>query len=194
METNPHPIESTNLDRDLKSLRLSANYGATIGVKKILTNIPVGKPKKTQFFRVHGSVDMTFPTLILEIKETRETYLVYPDVAQVISELVRPVMLLVAIDRQNNIFIIPVPLPGESGTRNQWHESLAQAAEMSKKEWVRIVANMHIGSYEVHVATGVLAEPDWPEENLDELIKIAFRGKIISDANHPIVQSLLGEL
>jgi hypothetical protein len=194
METKPHPIESANLDRDLKSLRLSANYGATIGVKKILTNIPVGKPKKTQFFRVHESVDMTFPTLILEIKETRETYLVYPDVAQVISELVRPVMLLVAIDRQNNIFIIPVPLPGESGTRNQWHESLAQAAEMSKKKWVRIVANMHIGSYEVQVATGVLAEPDWPEENLDELIKIAFRGKIISDANHPIVQSLLGEL
>ena len=194
METKPHPIESANLDRDLKSLRLSANYGATIGVKKILTNILVGKPKKTQFFRVHESIDMTFPTLILEIKETRETYLVYPDVAQVISKLVRPVMLLVAIDRQNNIFIIPVPLPGESGTRNQWHESLAQAAEMSKKKWVRIVANMHIGSYEVQVATGVLAEPDWPEENLDELIKIAFRGKIISDANHPIVQSLLGEL
>ena len=123
---------------DLKSLRLPANYGATLGVKKLLTNVLVGRPKKPQFFRTHSSDEMTFPAMILENKEARESYVVVPDVAQEISELVRPVMLHSAIDRQNNVSLIPVPLPGEDGTRNPWHESLAQAVEHAKLKWVRI--------------------------------------------------------
>lgn len=101
----------------LKSLRLPANYGATLGVKKLLTLVPVGKPKKPQFFRTHAAPEMTFAAMLLEQKESRESYVVMPDVAQEISELVRPVQLHAAIDRQNNVFLIPVPLPGEDGTR-----------------------------------------------------------------------------
>ena len=105
----PSPTTST----DLMSLRLPANYGATLGVKKLLTNVSVGRPKKPQFFRTHTVEEMTFPAMILENKEARESYVVVPEVAQEISELVRPVMLHAAIDRQNNVFLIPVPLPGE---------------------------------------------------------------------------------
>ena len=46
---------------------------------------------------------MTFPAMILENKESRESYVVVPEVAQEISELVRPVKLHAAIDRQNNV-------------------------------------------------------------------------------------------
>jgi len=112
---------------DLKNVRLPTNYGATLGVKKLLTTIQVGRPKKTQFFRTHQSDDMVFPSMILENKEAQETYVVYPDVAQAISELVPPVFLQAAIDRQNNVSLVPVPLPGDSGVRHPAHESLAQA-------------------------------------------------------------------
>ena len=102
--SNQTQANTTTLS-DLKSLRLPANYGATLGVKKLLTNVPVGKPKKTQFFRVHISEDMTFPAMILENKETRESYLVVPEVSEEISELVRPVVLHAAIDRQNGVLL-----------------------------------------------------------------------------------------
>lgn len=179
---------------DLQALRLPANYGATLGVKKLLTNVPVSKPKKVQFFRTHSAADMTFPAMLLEQKESRENYLVMPDVAQAISELVRPVQLRAAIDRQNNVFLIPVPLPGESGTRNPWHESLAQAVELAKLKWLRISANMLAGSYDVYEATGVLPDPEWPAHDIDALVGVAFRGKIITGLDHPVVQSLLGEI
>jgi hypothetical protein len=179
---------------DLKSLRLSANYGATLGVKKLLTNVIVGKPKKPQFFRTHIADDMTFPAMILENKEARESYVVVPEVAQEISELVRPVMLHAAIDRQNNVSLIPVPLPGEDGTRNPWHESLAQAVEHAKLNWIRIAANMHVGGYDVYEAEAELPEPEWPEYDIDALVQVAFRGKIITDFDHPVVQSLLGKI
>ena len=185
---------TTTTGTDLKSLRLPANYGASLGVKKLLTNVLVGRPKKSNFFRTHPSDEMTFPAMILENKEARESYVVVPDVAQEISELVRPVMLHAAIDRQNNVFLIPVPLPGEAGTRNQWHESLAQAVEYAKLKWIRITANMHVGGYDVNEAQADLPEPEWPAHDIDSLVQVAFRGKIITGLDHPIVQSLLGKI
>ena len=190
--TSKESTSSTSID--LKSLRLPANYGSTLGVKKLLTNVFVGRPKKPQFFRTHTADDMTFPGMILENKEARESYVVVPEVAQEISELVRPVMLYAAIDRQDNVFLIPVPLPGEDGNRNPWHESLAQAVEHAKLKWIRISANMHVGGYDVYEAEGELPEPEWPEHDIDALVQVAFRGKIIDDLDHPMVQALLGKI
>ena len=186
------PPSATSLD--LKALRLPPNYGATFGVKKLLTNVPVGKPQKQQFFRTHASAEMAFPAMILENKEARESYLVVPEVAQEISELVRPVQLHVAIDRQDNPFLIPVQLPGESGSRNPWHESLAQAIEHSKLKWIRISANMSRGNYDVYQAQAPLPDPEWPETTIDALLQVAFRGKIITSLDHAIVQTLLGRV
>ena len=88
--TKPKQDVSTT-STELKSLRLPANYGATLGVKKLLTLVTVGKPKKQNFFRTHSAVEMTFAAMLLEQKESRESYVVMPDVAQEVSELVRPV-------------------------------------------------------------------------------------------------------
>jgi hypothetical protein len=178
----------------LQALRLPANYGTTLGVKKLLTNVPVGKPKKPQFFRTHINSEMTFAAMLLEQKESRESYVVVPEVANQISELVRPVQLHAAIDRQNNVFLIPVQLPNESGIRNPWHESLAQSVEHAKLNWIRIAANMHAGGYDVYEAEAALPQPEWPEHDIDALVQVAFRGKIITSLEHPVVQSLLGKI
>jgi len=178
----------------ISALRLAANYGATLGVKKLLTRVPVSKPKKSNFFRVHASEEMAFQGMLLEQKEANESYLVLPNIAQEISELVSAVQLYAAIDRHNNVSLIPVPLPGEDGNRNPWHESLAQAVEMSKSNWIRITANMSLGGYDVFAAQASLSEPEWPEYDIEALIEVAFRGKIISSLEHPVVQSLLGRI
>ena len=191
--TKPKQDVSTT-STGIKSLRLKANYGATLGVKKLLTLVTVGKPKKQIFFRTHSAAEMTFDAMLLEQKESRESYVVMPDVAQEVSELVRPVQLHAAIDRQNNVFLIPVPLPGEGGTRNPWHESLAQAVEHAKLKWIRITANMHAGGYDVYEAKAALPEPEWPADDIDKLVEVAFRGKIITSLDHPVIQTLLGKI
>jgi hypothetical protein len=173
-------------------MRLSANYGSTLGVTKLLTKVPVGKPRPNVFIRAHTDASMTFPAMMYEDKEAREQYLVDPSVAQGLGGLVRPVLLCAAIDRQNNPFLIPVPLPGEDGRRNPWHESLAQAVEHSKRGWLRISANMHLGAYDIHMAGGTLPEPEWPAHDMDALVQVAFRGKIITSLDHTVVQSMLG--
>ena len=195
MENLNTSIQPSNISAtDLNSLRLPTNYGVTLGVQKLLTTVPVGKPNKSTFFRVQQSEELAFNTFILENKEARETYIVLPAVAQVISELVRPVMLHVAIDRQNNVSLIPVQLPKDDGTRNPWHESLAQAVERAKIKWIRINSNMQLGGYDVYEATAELPEPDWPVHCMDKYIEIAFLGKIIRSVDHPVVQTYLGKI
>lgn len=137
---------------------------------------------------------MIFPAMLLEQKESRERYLVMPHVAPEISELVRPVQLFTAIDRQGNLFLIPVPLPAEDGTRNSWHESLVQAVEHAKLKWLRISSNMHTKAYDIFEALGALEEPNWPEYDIEALLAVAFRGKIIDSLDHAIVRSLLGQV
>ncbi len=177
---------------EIKARRIPASYGATLGVKKILMNVPVGKPKKTQFFRVHPDSGMSFDVLLLEDKDNGDYYILNQEVAQVLSSLVRPTTLRTGIDRNNNVFLIPVPLPGDDGKRNQWHQSLAQALQLAESNWIRMTANMHVGGYDVYQAESRLEEPEWPDTGMAKLIEVAFRGKVITTIDHPIVQSLQG--
>ena len=174
------------------SLRLSQNFGETLGVKKVLTTVPVGKPPKDRFFRTHMSPDWVYPTWLLENKATSETYIVSEEVASVLGGLVRPVELYAAIDRQNNVFFIPVPLPGLNGARHPWHESLVQAVIRARTIWLRITANKDLGGYDIYEATAKLPEPTWPDTTLDQLLEIAFKSRIITHPDHPVVQEKLG--
>ena len=90
------------------------------------------------------------------------------------------------------MFFIPVPLPGPNGTRNPWHESLLQAVIRARTIWLRITANKDLGGYDIYEATAKLPEPTWPDLLMDELLAIAFRGRIITDTDHPIVLEKLG--
>ena len=174
------------------ALRLPQNFGQSLGVKKVLTTVPVGKPAKDRFFRTHESPDWVYPTFVLEDKVIGETYLVSEEVASVLGSLVRPVELYVVIDRQDNVFLVPVPLPGPNGVRNRWHESLLIAVMRAKIVWLRISANKFLGGYEPFEPVGKLPEPTWPVTTLDELLEIAFRNRIITSTDHPVVQEKLG--
>jgi hypothetical protein len=191
MQNNPS-VNNQSATCSIEALRLPASYGVNFGVKKLLTAVPVSKPKKQQFFRSHPDPHMSFNVLLLEDKEHRDCYILHQNAAQAIPALVRPATLRVAIDRHNNVFFIPVPLPGEDGKRNLWHDSLDEAVGLSEKAWIRITANMHAGVYDVYQAEGKIPEPEWPVVSMEGLIEVAFRGKVIQDIDHPVIQSLLG--
>jgi hypothetical protein len=176
----------------IQSLRLPQNFGQTLGVKKLLTNVTVGKPRPAMFFQVHPDHSMEFKALIYEDKSAGETYAVHPDLGDLLGNLARPVVLHLAVDRRGNPHLIPVVLPNEAGIRNPWHDSLEQAVVAAKKQWVRISANRTAGVYDIYAAKEKLAPPEWPEESMDQLVVTAFRGKVINSPDHPVIQALEG--
>jgi hypothetical protein len=85
-------------------------------------------------------------------REEREVFFVVPELrAELVGEL-RSILILTAITRQGVLMLWPVPLPDESGRRNAWADTTREAAETAKQQWVRVVADMALGAYRMHLA------------------------------------------
>jgi hypothetical protein len=179
---------------DVESLRLPPDAGASFGVERMLVTVPVKKPDKTWFVRVHPDPAYRIETAILD--DDRETFFVARDVLPelVMETAIRRCVLFTSITRQGIPFLWPIPLPGPDGRQNPWHESAFQAAALAEKAWVRVTANQQLGGYDVVQATGNIPDPKWPNETLGELLRIASRNRIIDHMDHPILRRLRGEV
>jgi hypothetical protein len=177
---------------DLSNVRLTQDFAGTAGVKKLLTTIPVRRPNPQDFVRVHADPayrDM-FPAI--ELKDERELYVVSRNMQAELSTECVPATLFTAINRQGVVSLWPVRLPGPDGKTNEWWRSAREAAELAMTKWIRIKANMSLGAYEMFSAEGVMQDPTWPELPFNELLRIAFKEKIISSPDHPVVKRLRG--
>ncbi len=181
---------------DPESLRLSQSFSAVVGVKKAILSVPVRKPERSWFVRVHPDEKYRLQTAVIELKEDRETYLVAPALwPELATEATfSPRALFTAANRQGVVFIWPVRLPGPDGRIDEWSRTALEAAEMATTNWVRVSANMSLGAYEVFHATGQLSDPDWPSLSFQELLRIAFKDRYISDLDHPVLRRLRGEV
>jgi hypothetical protein len=181
---------------DPASLRLSQDFTASMGVKKVLLAVPVRKPDKSWFVRVHPEESYRLQTAVIELKEDRETYLVAPALwPELAAEATfSPRALFTAANRQGLVFIWPIRLPGPDGRVDEWSRTALEAAQMAGECWVRVAANMSLGAYDVFRATGQFPEPEWPDLSFKELMRIAFKDRYISDRDHPVLRRLRGEV
>lgn len=181
---------------DPAALRLSGDPAAGLGVKKVLLTVPVRKPDKSWFVRTHPNPDFALQTAVIELKEDRETYLVAPALwPELAGEATfSPRALFTAVNRQGVPFLWPARLPGPDGKLDEWGRTTLEAAELAKKSWVRVTANMSLGGYEVFQATGELPEPAWPDLPFRELLRIAFKDRLIEGLDHPVLRRLRGEV
>jgi hypothetical protein len=180
---------------DPAALRLDQSYGDSVGVKKLLKTVPVRKPNKQDFIRVHPELDFRLsPAAIIELKEDREFYLLTKNMAPHLPGEYSTVTLYTAINRQGILFLWPVRLPNPEGRHNEWHRSAAEGAELGMKGWVRITANMSLSAYDIYTAPDGLPEPVWPDHSFREILNVAFRDRVIDRPDHPLVQRLEGRL
>jgi hypothetical protein len=178
---------------DPAALRLDQSFADTGGVKKLLTTVPVRKPNRQDFVRAHPDPAYRLtPAAIIELKEDREVYLLTPAMASQLPGEFAAATLFTTVNRQGVLHLWPVKLPGADGKHNEWHRSAAEAAERAMKRWVRLTANLSLGAYEMFEATGDLSEPEWPSLPFVDILKIAFRDRIVDTADHPLVQRLRG--
>ncbi len=179
---------------DPEALRLSQDFAQLADVKHVLATVPVRKPGRQDYVRVRPDSEFQITTAILQLKDEREDYLVAPELRHELFGEVVPMTLFTAINRQGVLFFWPCRIPDETGRSNPWHESALEAADLAREKWVRISADMSLGAYRIYVAGGQLPEPEWPEESLGELLKIAFKSRFIDSFDHPVLKRLRGEV
>jgi hypothetical protein len=190
-DTVVDPADHTDLF-DLDKFRIPQNFADAIGVKQALVTVPVRKPDRQSWTRVHRDPAYRMQAFILELKDERTTYIVTEGVGSALITEVTPVMLYTAINRQGITFIWPQRLPPPDGRRDEWARSGRAAAELAMTRWVRVVANLSLGAYEVHVAEAELDEPVWPGVTFQELFATAFRGRVIDTPEHEVLKRLRG--
>jgi hypothetical protein len=177
---------------DLSTLKVSQDFGAMAGVKKVLNTIPICKPAKTHWVRVFK--DLTWRINLWILVYERDMYIVAPQVASLIPGEVKPMELVPTITRQGTLSLWPVRLPGPDGRIDTWSASAREAVGTAIDNWVRISANMNGGFYETFIATASIPDPEWPDLTFDQMVNIAIKGKVINTEDHPILRTLRGEL
>jgi hypothetical protein len=189
-------VNSTNPDKapspfDLDRLALPQSFAEAIGVRKLLTHVPVGKPGNQDGFRVHPNPEFQRNLPVHILRNEREIYLVTPEMlAELAGECVG-VTMYTAISSQGVLRLWPVRLPGPDGKDLAWWSTEREAAELAKKQWVRIKANMALGANDINVSA-MTAVPRWPTATFQEIIEIAFAGRLIENVEHVVVRRLRG--
>ena len=189
--TETQNVDESDSDFDLESIRLPQHYSEQIGVKKLLTTVPVRKPNRTQFFQTHPEYRMDVK--LLKYGETDEMYVVKPEVSADVLQLAKPYRLVLVVDRLGTAFIWPLAIPDEERPMD-WHKSALEADLRAQKAWIRLAANQALGAYDIFEAAGELSEPIWPTESWNKLVEVAFKQKIIDTPEHVIIQKLQGRM
>ena len=173
-----------------ENLRLDQSVLQAQAAKRLLITVPVRKPNKQDFVRVHPDPEYRVEVALLDYE--RELAKLREVETELTESEYYVATIHVAINRQKVVFLWPVKLPGADGRQMHWHISAAEAAEKARDRWVRVTANMSLGAYEVFEAVADYGDPEWPAQSFWDLIKIAFKNRLIDNADHLIIQKLRG--
>src|SRR3989442_13474924 len=93
---------------DPSRLRLSQDFAAAIGVKKALLTVPVRKPTRQEFVRVHPDPAYRMQIALIELRDEGEVYAVEQGLCAELPGEVIPKVLLTTITKQGVVLLWPI--------------------------------------------------------------------------------------
>jgi hypothetical protein len=186
---------------DLDALAIEEDYEQSLADGGGLV-IVVRKASGQGYFRANPTLHKAI--WMLEVKEgaDRGFYLASGDAQRLLRrdenddiKMFRARLTLCYARDGNTLFLWPLRLP-EENKRNQldeWGQTALRVCQMAETKWMKLYAKRGASCYSWKEAEGIVGEVPWPDVTLDEAATLAFEGKIISDANDPLVRRLLGK-
>jgi hypothetical protein len=180
---------------DVARLRLSADEDINLGVKELLVSLPFRKPSKETFFRVHPTLRTVGGLIELKDDDT-ESYWVDPSLWSALTE--EPTFgrrqVFTCCTRAGAVFLWGCRLPGPDGKQPDWVTIPLEAAKAAETKWVKMFWDQSQRRHRIKVSQFLEDEPAWPDLPLGELLRLAFKDKVIATTDHPILRRLRGEV
>lgn len=182
---------------DLTAIRQAQDFGSELGVKKTL-KCKVRKPSKEWWIQTHPDPEYRVEAWLLELKEEGELYWVTPNLwDDLLGEptFVRKALFTYTAKhtfKKGDYFLWPIRLPDADGKLDDWNMSALEYARQSGV-WQRIASNREMGEYDQYLTERDWENPDWPDCPLTDLVRVAFRSKLIDTLDHPVIRNLRGE-
>jgi hypothetical protein len=180
---------------NLEALRLPPSYEMDAGVRLQLTSVPVRKPKRQEWIRVHHDSAYRIDVALIKMDDDGAFYLVHPNVLPAIEHETVGYTIYTTVNKSGTGFLWPISRPKDADRRpNEWVRSAHVAAAQAVTQWVRVASNNDRGAYDIYNSQNQLSDPVWPEKTMLELLKIAFQttGRYIETLDHPVVKTLQG--
>lgn len=180
---------------DMESLRLGTNYTKLAATTREQSSIPTDKPGPHDFFRVHTHNMMDVS--LLENKVDGLRYLVSPSVADMLdSSLAKPKTLYLWMNRAGTFGLWPCGLQLDDGTDYPAWQSAHAVCQTAMERWLRIAWNKSANGYDmIFLSDSVrVPEPAWPTASFHDILGKAFKGRIITELDHPVLRRLRGEV
>ena len=184
------PTSGVNSDLfDPEKLRVSQDFIEDAGVEEVHGIIPVRRPRKQEYVRVHPERQLL--VAVIENEEDRELWVVVPEIATLVDDEISVVQIRLAVNKYGEAFLWPLKI-SRDGRRNEWNDTAMVAAEKAVTKWVRMQSVKT--KYKSWASTKGYGDPEWPDLSFQELLELAFKGRIITSYDHPFLQQLRGEL
>jgi hypothetical protein len=187
-KTNSHPGKPG--ESQSKTLQLAESLIDTSGMGEgatveELVRLPVDKPNKSQFFRVHPDLLADVNLLKIDGPNWREIYAVTPNVVKNLDN-VSLYTLFFGVHRDGSYFLWPI----SATSSDNWSRSARQIAISAMRQWCRLVPSRATSTYMKRVAPGCEEIPVWPEgKTFPDLLVLAFDdGHIIDSLEHPVAR------
>ena len=196
-DLNVLPAEAPN-PFNVAALRLPPSFEQTAGVKKVISTVPVRKPHKQEWIRVHPGEDYRGDFAAIHLKAEDEYYLILPSMVESLRSEVTLITIYTVINKAGVVFLWPAPRPSSEGRSpgDTWHRSAHEAAAVAMKRLARVTANRDLGAYEWAFSDNPLPDNDpvWPDLPFEELLRIGFEkvGRYVKDYEHPVIKMLRG--
>ncbi len=186
--------EKTNLIAELSDLVIH-DEPQEVKLVNIITDVSFSKPKPKHFFRTRPSEISGKTNLFAFIEDSdsdHTIYLVSPDIFEEFKSECYLAKLVTCISRQGSITLWPLRI-NKNGRANPWNSSAREAAILAEQNWiVKKAYNPDANCYEFREAQGNLGKPEWPEIEMDALLKMALKSYFVGDRNHPVIKRLQG--
>ena len=181
----PAPVIENADPYDTASLALG-NDDTAQAAKRELTTVPVQRPHRDAFIRVHPDPAYRLETKVIELDGN--LFLVARPLWPQLEDETQTRCLFLYVTTSGAVGLWPARL----STENIWNESALQGAKLAMEKWVRIKSNREAGCYDVFSAAGDLSEPEWPDKTLAEILRLAFGDRLIDSMEHHAVRRLMG--
>lgn len=160
--------------------------------EKVLTSLPMRKPKRDEWVRQHP--ELTARVHMYESTEDRSLYVILPEYLEPLADVSKYVEMALTMNSKGAPFIWPVPIPTERRA-HQAHIDAFAAATQARKEWIRTTWTGN--EYETVRRKSAMSEPVWPAEiaSPGEMLRFAAKSgsfEVIDSMDHPVIQEFLG--
>ena len=193
MDAPPVQAVPTKKKFDLDALEVEQERMKDLQTVELNKDYPLRRFKKNEFCRTAPGKENRryFYTYTEQTENGREEFIVNENVGGPILSETTVKELRASVNQHGDWFINPVPVP-DSERPNPWHESYRNAVDESEDNWIRTRSDMRKGRYRTYKAVEDLGDiPPMPCP-FNEMLEVAFDGRVIDSQDHPAYRRLLG--